>query len=155
MPAMDETRSRVLTIVKPGVPVARTLPPDRAEWERVLHGTPMALMLDRLDPTQAVIVVVELDGRVVSHWAAMNTVHLEGVWQAEDVRGQHIGVTRALLREMTKQLTELHVPEVLTTATAPNIEQIIKDLGGTQLPGTQWVIPVGGLVQTADALEGG
>lgn len=151
MPAMDETLSQAAIVS--GKPVARTLPPDRTEWARVLHGTPMALMLDRLDPTQAVIVVVELDGRIVSHWAAMNTVHLEGVWQAEDIRGQHIGVTRALLREMATQLTALHVPEVLTTALTPAVEKIIEDLGGTELPGTQWVIPVGRIVGAADSLN--
>ncbi len=119
-------------------PVARVLPPE--EWGAVLVGTPLADA--PLNPQHSIVVVVEQDGRVVAQWVAMTTVHVEGLWEAEDVRGA-AGVSRALLRQMIQTLRDNQVGEVLTQALTPEVTAMIEHAGGRRLPGDTWVIPIG------------
>lgn len=132
-----------------GPPVARLLPPE--EWDK-LAGTELGGQTDRLSPDASAIIVVELGGPggpIVACWAAMNIVHVEGVWVAP---GSHAGVVRALLEQMSSYLTTCGVREVLTQATEPGVADIIDRLGGHKVPGETWVIPIADL--KLDRLEG-
>lgn len=119
-------------------PVARRLPPE--EWEAKLVGTP--LHHQPLDPEHTLIMVVEEDGQVVACWAALTCVHLEGLWSAPEGRGG-AGRARALLEAMAGELTKVGVAEAITTAIDPKVEGLIAHVGGRQIPGSQWVIPLG------------
>ena len=118
-------------------PVARVLPSE--EWAEKLADTPMAGV--PLDPAHSLVVVVEQDNRVVAQWAAMTTVHVEGLWEAEAVRGT-IGVSRALLGAMVQALRDHGVGEVLTQSLTPEIDTLITKAGGHKVPGATWVIPI-------------
>lgn len=123
-----------LTIVKPE---ARVLPP--AEWAEKLAGTPLEGM--PLDPAFAVVVVVEMSGKVVAQWTAQNVVHVEGLWIDETCRG-HAGVARALLQTMVERLQAGGVVEVMTSTDAPSVVGMVTKMGGRQMPGDLYVIPV-------------
>lgn len=117
----------------------RILPPE--EWETVLAGTPLADGLVLLDPNHSFIAVVEQDGLVVAQCAAMTTVHLEGLWEAEAVRG-HAGVGRALLAILVAELHRHAVGEVLSQSLTTDTDALFEQAGGRKVPGTTWVIPL-------------
>lgn len=119
--------------------VGRILPPE--EWADKLAGTPLAERLADLNPDYTVIIVVEVDGQVVAEWAAINVVHVEGLWEAPDHRGGP-GVSRQLLQTMLTELTRHHVGEVITRAETPAVEALIQKAGGIPLPGTAWVLTI-------------
>lgn len=114
---------------------ARVLPPE--EWAEKLKGTTLDHM--PLDPDHSGVIVVEVAGQVVACWAAMTTVHVEGLWEAESHRG-HAGVGRALLTTMLDYLRLHHVPEVLTNAATPEVELMLTTIGAQRLPGSAWVL---------------
>lgn len=131
-----------LVVPPPNTPVTadgllrvRLLPPE--EWDAKLVGT--SLEHKRPHPQFGLILVVERDDQVVACWAAITTVHLEGLWIAPADRGS-AGVGRALLSGMLAQLKQHHVTEVLTNAETPEIAAMIEKAGGTQLPGHTWVL---------------
>lgn len=114
---------------------ARILPPE--EWTVKLSGT--ALAGHRLDPHHAIIVVVEdTAGAVIACWAAVETVHVEGLWIRADHRGLAV-VARELFGGMIGELRELGVPEVMTNADSPDVEKLLRHVKAEQLPGTSWV----------------
>lgn len=115
-------------------PRARLLPPQ--EWGRLADPA-----LAGLVPGSATIIVVEVDGQIVAHWAAMQVVHVEGLWMDPDYAG-HAGVGRALLSAMVEQLRALQVREALTQAGTPEVEALCEKAGGQRVPGTTWVIPI-------------
>lgn len=115
---------------------ARVLPPE--EWSR-LADTP--LQAAALDPESALVVVVESHGTIVGCWAAMNTMHVEGLWISPDHQG-HAGTARALMTTMVRELLAAGVEAVLTNAATPEVEVMIKKAGGRQVPGTLWFIPL-------------
>jgi len=116
-------------------PVARILPPE--EWA---EKTPEFLPLP---PEHAIVVVVEdgPGGRVLGRWGAMTTVNLHGLEIVEEARTSP-AVAGALLREMVGTLLGMGILEVLTTATTPEVEQMIQTAHGRQIEGTLWVIPL-------------
>jgi ribosomal protein S18 acetylase RimI-like enzyme len=118
---------------------ARVLPPE--EWASKLAGTSLAQAI--FDPDNAFVLVVEREGEVVACWAAINTVHVEGIWIHPDHR-THVAVGRLLLRSMFDELRALLVSEVITNADDPAIEAMLRTIGATPLPGTSWVMKVEG-----------
>ncbi len=122
-------------------PRARVLPPE--EWAERLTGTSLDGM--HLDPDHSVVILVEdggPGGQVLACWAAITTVHVEGLWEAPAARG-HAGVARALLTTMLSTLREHHIAEVLTNAATPEVEAMLNHIGAIQLPGTAWVLDLG------------
>ena len=119
---------------------ARWLP--RLEWSK-LAETELS-HLATLPPEQNVpisVLVVEEDTRIVACWSRTTVEHVEGVWEAPDVRGR-IDITRLLLNTMLDSLRADGLVDVMTQAMTPEVEAIISKLGGRQLPGSVWVFPV-------------
>lgn len=111
------------------------------EWARLAEETP-TLNGATLNPTGTLVIVVEMAGRIVACWAAMTTVHVEGLWV--DPAYQHgAGVQRALLRKMVEEMQEAGQREVLTQAADPRIAKMLEQLGGQPVPGTTYVFPLG------------
>ena len=119
---------------------ARVLPPE--EWTTQLLGTSLEGTL--LNPQFTRIIVVETDGHVVACVAAFTSVHVEGLWEDETHRGNP-GVSRALLTALVAELQEGRVGEILSQTENPEIGDLFASLGGTELPGATWVIPVQGV----------
>lgn len=123
---------------EPASLTGRILPPE--EWAEKLVGTP--LEGSPLVPEHSLVAVVEdADGVVIAHWAAMTTVHVEGLWIADAHQG-HAGTGRALLTTMVEALQGIGVAEVLTQAETPEVVAMIRTVGGRKVPGDTYVIPV-------------
>ena len=119
---------------------ARVLPPE--EWAEKLAGT--SLEGTPLRPQFTRILVVEAAGRVVACVAAFTSVHVEGLWEAETHRGNP-GVSRALLNALVAELVAGDVGEILSQTSNPEIADLFRSLGGQELPGDTFVIPVKGV----------
>jgi ribosomal protein S18 acetylase RimI-like enzyme len=109
------------------------------EWPTLLAETALAGVT--LPPDTSVVVVVEVDGQLAACWAAINTIHVEGLEIRPEFAG-HAGVARALMATMAAELTAQGVVEVLTLAATPEVEKMIAQVGGRRVPGSVWVLPV-------------
>lgn len=99
------------------------------------------LALAALPEHAATVIVVEVEGQIVAHWAIMLCVHVEGLWVAP-AYAKHVGVGRALLSAMVTELQSQGVREALTQATTPQVEALCEKAGGRPVPGTTWVLPI-------------
>lgn len=108
---------------------ARLLPPP--EWDRL-----PAMVAGALHPDHALVIVVEdLDGSILAHWCALNTVHLEGLYVDPIVRGNPV-VARMLVLTMIAALKGIAVKQALTIAESDAIRELAAKLGFTHVPGT-------------------
>ena len=118
---------------RPGEYTARVLPPE--EW---LHWSASGQLgpAPLPDPNFSLLIVVQdHTGRIVASWQALNTVHLEGLFIAEDQR--HKGsVVRMLLAGMINALNQGRVPAVLTLAQETSIITLAQKFGFVIVPGT-------------------
>ena len=110
---------------------------DPADWQTVLAGTELGKVT--LSPDHSIVLVVEVDGVVAACWAAINTVHVEGIEVLPPFKGDP-GVARALLSGMADELRKQGIGEVLTQAATPEMEAMIERVGGERVPGSTWVI---------------
>lgn len=123
---------------------ARLLPPE--EWGR-LAGTELGPVYQHLDPAEAHIVVVEdAAGAIVGCWSAFPVWHLEGVWIAPAQQRRGV-VARRLLRQVADLLRAHRVTRVLTGCVSAHVARLLHHLGGTKLPGDQYVLEVENLCQ--------
>ncbi len=108
---------------------ARLLPPE--EWGKLAPE-----VAARLSPESSVVCVVEdADGAIVGRWAALQTVHLEGL----EILASHQknpGVAGKLLTLMLLTLREAGVAGVLTIAQDPAVAAMATAIGFTEIPGT-------------------
>jgi hypothetical protein len=116
---------------------SRLLP--REEWHKAAHA-PIAEAFATL-PEGAVLLVVEDAGAIVGTWAVMPYIHVHGLWIAPAYRGRST-VMRRLLQGL-ERLVGRGTP-VLTSAEDPDIEAMVRNYGGRQLPGVPMVFSVGG-----------
>lgn len=116
----------------------RVLP--QAEWPR-LAGTEAETLWPHLDPMNARVLVVEEAGRIVGTWTVLRVVHVECVWIDPAYRGA-FGVVKRLLRGMRAIAGEWGARTVLTSALTDQVRALITSLGGQQLPGEHFVIPL-------------
>lgn len=111
------------------------------EWKKLAHTPLRELATVPAEPEGTLVVVVEQADEILACWSAIQTVHLEGLWEAPEVRGNP-GIGRALLRQMMTTLRGGGIPGVLTLALTPEVETLIQKFGGTLIPGTTWILPV-------------
>lgn len=117
----------------------RVLPPH--EWPR-LAGTELEAVYPYLNPDHADVVVVEDEGRVVGCWAFVRVFHADGAWIHPDQRG---GMVAQYLLRGIAALARLHGSDrVVATAESDDVAHLLQRLGGEQLPGAHFVLPVGG-----------
>ena len=115
----------------------RTLPP--AEWPRLLES---GLWQGNLpNPDYAEIIVVELDGRIVGVWGAMNIVMLIDLKFADEVAG-HAGVARLLLSGMLSLLLSHNVQVAFATTQTPEMQEMALRLGFEKMPGDLLALPL-------------
>lgn len=120
---------------------SRILPPE--EWTTAkLAGTSLAEDVQKLDPAHCLVAVVEdADGRVIRCWCAITTVFMEGLWATPEHQG-HAGSARLLFETMIKALQVNTVKEVLTRSLDPRVDALIEHVGGAEVPGRLWTIPI-------------
>jgi hypothetical protein len=118
---------------------ARLLPVD--EWPR-LTGTELEQVWPHLNDDHARIVVVEQDGQIIGCWSAIRYWHVEGAWvhPAHRKRGRVVQYAIAL---MFSTLRALGAGAVLTGSLTEDTDALIRHLGGNELPGRSFVIPLG------------
>jgi len=109
----------------------RQLPPE--EYDR-LADLPFAARYGVPDPRYAAILVAETpDGTIVGVWAALTTVHLDGLWVAPDYR-RATAVAAKLLRGMKAMLRELGVLHSFTLVQDPEVLNMAIKAGFQRLP---------------------
>lgn len=112
----------------------RILPVE--EWSRVPD------LPDGLDPVETRVLVVEQDGAIVGSWAVFRVVHAECIWIAEAHRGR-ASVAGRLLSGMYRLASLWGARSVMTGAMTDEVASMILRLGGVQLPGRHFSLPVG------------
>jgi hypothetical protein len=117
----------------------RMLPPE--EWSR-LKGTEAEPAIPHLDPANTRVVVVEDDGQIVGCWVLVRVVHAEAVWIAPTHRTK-FGVVRRLIAGMKTLARGWGAKGVVTAAVSDDVRRLIAKMGGAQLPGEAYVLPVG------------
>jgi hypothetical protein len=121
------------TTAAPPITTLRVLPGE--EFPR-LADLPFAQAYGVPDPRYAQILVAEdPTGTIVGVWAALNTVHLDGLWIAEDYR-KTSRVASQLLRGMKRLLTSLGIVHSFTMISyeTPEVLQLSLKAGFQQLP---------------------
>jgi hypothetical protein len=112
-------------------PTVRQLPPE--EWER-LRDFPLAERYGIPDPRGAAILVAETPaGEIVGVWAALTTVHLDGLWIAPEYRRTSL-VAAKLLRGMKAMLTQLGIVHSFTLVESPEVLVLALKAGFQKLP---------------------
>lgn len=117
----------------------RLLPPE--EWPR-LCGTELEHVWPLLNDEDARVMVVEDDGQIVACWSAIRYWHLEGVWVHPSRRGR-MSVARHLMGLMRQTMRALGVRAAMTGAMSDDVVRLIAHLGGTELPGRHFAVPLG------------
>jgi hypothetical protein len=118
----------------------RLLPVE--EWPRLV-GTELETVWPHLDPSTAVVLVVEDEsGQIVGCWSLFACLHAEGVWIAPDHRRRGV-VAKRLLRGMQETARALGVTAVTTAAESSEIAALVtRHLRGQRLPGEMFVCPI-------------
>jgi hypothetical protein len=88
------------------------------------------------------VIAVEESGQIAGVVVLMPTIHAEGLWIAPEYRRRG-GVMRRLWRAMRREASDMGVRSVLSSAICDTMRDVIPRLGGQQLPGALYVIPVG------------
>lgn len=113
----------------------------RDQWSR-LAGTELEQVWPLL-PEDAHIIAVEHEGQIIGCWALIRYVHVEGVWVHPDHRKRG-SVARRLLGMMHRTARAMGATAVLTGAMSDEVRDLIAGLGGSQLPGDHYVLPIRG-----------
>lgn len=115
----------------------RFLPPE--EYGK-LAGTELESVVTMFPPDTKII-VVEDTGRVVGCWAMPRYLHVEGLWIHPAYR-KGAAVGRQLVRAMRAEARRAGDPVVLTAALTPEIADWCLAVGGAELPGRSFVLPI-------------
>jgi len=112
----------------------------RDEYPRLV-GTYLEPLIEALPLDADVIVVEDANGVIVGGWSAFPVTHLEGIFIAPE--HQKTGrVARHLLAGMTEQLKARGIRRVVTAAITPDVEDLIRRIGGTPLQGAHFVVEI-------------
>lgn len=117
--------------------ITRELPAE--EWSK-LSGTELETVWPVLDPHSATVVVVEEHDQIIACWTAMAVTHLEGIWIAPAHRKGSVG--GRLLRAMMDLLRARSIKTVVTAAMSDEVRGLIEHFGGSELPGSHFVLKV-------------
>lgn len=116
---------------------------SRDEWPRVAHCE-IGPALEVLPPDDTRIVIVEEGSEVLGSWALIRYLHVEGVWVHPDHRKRG-RVAAHLLTGMREIAHAWGHSVVLTAAMTEDVRALITHLGGQQLPGEHYAVPLGGI----------
>ena len=119
--------------------ITRVLPPE--EWP-LLEGTELEKVYPHLNPKEAKVIVVEDGSLIVGCWALLPFLHAECVWVHPDYRKQAKSPAVRLLRGMRQIARETGAKSVITSALSDEVVGLIEHIGGEELPGRHFVIPV-------------
>ena len=122
---------------------SRVLPFE--EWGR-LAGTELGPCLGAMQehPGKVQVLVVEVDGVIVAHWAVLFVLHAEGFWIAPAYR-ERVGVGRRLWRAMQEAARGFGVEQFWTCADRLEVRTLIVDhLKGFPIPAESFVVSLRG-----------
>lgn len=115
---------------------------DPSEWHR-LAGTEAEPLVPHLQPMETRVLVVEDGSEIVGAWVLLRLVHAECVWIAPSHRGR--GRVAAKLLSGMRSLARLWGSKaVLTASASPDVDALIGKLGGVEVPGRHFALPVEG-----------
>src|SRR5678810_1223630 len=117
----------------------RILP--REEYFRLM-GTELEGVRDELPASACVLAVENDDGELVACWALLPIWHVEGVWIAESERKRGQAAIR-LVRGMKDMARTAGAKTVMTAAVTDEVRALIQRMGGQQVPGDHFLVPVG------------
>lgn len=116
---------------------------ERDEYDRLL-GTELESVIT-LVPTDTKVIIVEeyTGGRIIGCWGMPRYRHVEGLWIHPDYR-RGGGVGRHLVRAMRAEAERAGDPVVLTAALTSEVADWCVAVGGVELPGRHFILPIGG-----------
>jgi hypothetical protein len=115
----------------------RILP--RAEYGRLV-GTELEAIADQL-PETAHVIVVEDGPELLACWALLTFVHAECVWITPSARGNP-RVMRRLLAGMKQTALAMGAQRVWTAALTDHVADLCGRIGGVELPGRHFGLPL-------------
>lgn len=116
---------------------SRLLPP--VEWAK-LDGTEAGPAWRWL-PASARVFVVEDDEVIVGCWVLVPILHAECLYIAPAHR-RKVSVGRRLLAGMRRLVTSEGAASVVTSALSAEVREMIQHIGGEELPGRHYVVPM-------------
>ena len=112
---------------------------EPTEWARV--PTDLASLLPHVVPSDAQVVVVEDEGRIVASWAVLRVVHLEGLWIDPAYRGR-VSVARRLYEATLSAARRWTSGWAMTGATTDDVRALLTHAGAQHLPMDSYVMPL-------------
>ncbi len=120
--------------------MARILP--REEWSKLdVSGMPLIGPTLRNEDVQ--IIAVEDGSRLVATMAVIRVTHMESLWIDPEYRG-NAGLVRMLLKQAVSAAKKWTDKWIWGASDTEHMNDIIKRVGGIQLPIQSFMIPVGG-----------
>mgnify|MGYP001567898077 CR=1 FL=1 len=119
---------------------SRVLPQE--EWHQVAH-LDIGRFLPYATPAHTEIVVVEREGVIVGCWAVLRITHVEGLWIDPAYRGR-VSVARRLFHATMAVARRWTDHWVMTGAQTPEIADLLRRYGATEIPMQTFVMPIGG-----------
>ncbi len=125
------------------------LPPEH--WSLITPEMPIYGLLPFLEPEWTrILAVVDDEGYIIGTQAIFSIRHAEGLWIHPDHRGKS-AVQRLLLKGMSEALADAE--GVMTASDTPEVEGIIRKLGGVELTTKAFYLPLKGVLSLSK--EGG
>lgn len=117
----------------------RLLP--RSEWDRLsVTGTPV--IGSTLEPEDAVVIVVEDEGRIVATMEAFRVTHFDGLWIDPDYRG-NAGLGRKLIKAGIDAAKSLGATDwAWATSGTDHMDDVLSRMGGRKMPVETYVVPL-------------
>lgn len=109
-----------------------------ASGKEGLDDGPLAARLAQLDEDDTLIVCVEDENQILAYWPIWRTVHVDGLWVAEDAR-KTPAVLRALLAGVSATLRQNSIGRHFAVLETPEMEAMAERLGYTKVPGALYL----------------
>lgn len=114
---------------------------DATEWARV--PTDLQAVLPHVVPSDAQVLVVEDEGRIVASWAVLRVVHLEGLWIDPAYRGR-VSVARQLYTATVEAARRWTSGWAMTGADSDAVRGLLETAGAQRLTMDTYVLPLRG-----------
>lgn len=120
--------------------IARVL--DPSEWGKLADTTKLPQIGPTMRPEDVKIIAVQDGDQIVATMAVLRVVHLESLWISPTYRG-NASLGRQLIRKACELANRWTDKWVWGASDTPHMTDIIKRVGGIQIPVESFMIPVG------------